>query len=82
MNLNARVDVNFARVDINFQMAILIVFVFFSNGGHLKFSTRLNFISLKPCSLILLHIKFKIHGYNGLREKSFEWTLNGLKCQG
>ena len=37
-------------------------FAIFSNGGHLEFSTRLNFIVLKPWSPIILHMKFKIHG--------------------
>ena len=37
-------------------------FAIFSNGGHLEFSTRLNFIILKLWSLIMLHMKFKIHG--------------------
>ena len=36
-------------------------FAIFSNGGHLEFSTRLNFIILKPLSLIMLHMKLKIH---------------------
>ena len=40
----------------------------FSNGGHLKLSTRLNFTFLKPWSLVVLHMKFKIHGCSGLRE--------------
>ena len=43
-------------------------FALFSNGGHLEFSTRLNFIILKPWSLIMLHMKLKIHGCSGLRE--------------
>ena len=43
-------------------------FAIFSNGGHLEFSTRLNFPSLKPWSLIMLHMKFKIDGCSGLRE--------------
>ena len=37
-------------------------FAIFSNCGHLEFSTRLNFTILKPWSLIMLHMKFKIHG--------------------
>ena len=41
-------------------------FAIFSNGGHLEFST-LNFIILKPWSLIMLHMKFKIHGCSGLK---------------
>ena len=40
----------------------------FNNGGNLEFSTRLNFTIVKPWSLIMLHMKFKIHGCNGLRE--------------
>ena len=58
MDLNARVDVNFARVD-NYSFAI------FSNSGYLEFSTRLNFTILKPWDLIMLHMKFKIHGCSG-----------------
>ena len=43
-------------------------FAIFSNGGYLEFPTRLNFTFLKPWSLIMLHMKFKIHGCSGLRE--------------
>ena len=61
----------------NFQLTIpncsrendnFISFTIFSNGGHLEFSTQLNFTTLKPWSLIMLHMKFKIHGCSGLRE--------------
>ena len=45
-----------------------ISFSIFSNGGHLEFSIRLHFIILKPWSMIMLHMKFKIHGCSGLRE--------------
>ena len=45
-----------------------IGFAIFSNGSHLEFSTQLNFTILKPWSLIMLHMKFKIRGCNGLRE--------------
>ena len=44
----------------------LTSFAIFSNGGHLEFSTKLSFTILKPCSLIMLHVKFKIHGCSGL----------------
>ena len=37
----------------------------FSNSSHFFFSTRLNFIGLKPCSLIMLHVKFENHGCSG-----------------
>ena len=63
------------------KMTIFVPF-FFSKGDHLEFSTRLKFTILKPWSLIMLHMKLKIHGCSGLRNKSFECTLNGLKCQG
>ena len=53
-------------------------FAIFSNGGHLEFSTRLNFIILKPWSLIMLHMKFMDSVVE--ENKSFEWTLSGLKC--
>ena len=43
-------------------------FAIFSNDGHLEFSTGLNFTILKPWSLVMLHMKFKIHGCSGLRE--------------
>ena len=43
-------------------------FAIFSNGDHLEFSTRLNFTILKPWSLIMLRMKFKIHGCSRLRE--------------
>ena len=39
-----------------------------SNSGHLEFSTPLNFIILKLWSLVMLYMKFKIHGCSGLRE--------------
>ena len=41
----------------------------FSIGGHLGFLTRLPFIRLKPCSLILLHVKFETHRCSGFRQK-------------
>ena len=108
MDLQVRVDVNFAMVDINFQshcdpIPLQIFFIFislstkvpliihtkfqpnipshsgekvdfngiaiFSIGRHLRFSTRLTFIGLKPCSLIMLHVKFEIHRYSGFTEK-------------
>ena len=37
-----------------------ISFAFISNGGHLEFSTRLNFIILKPWSLIMLHMNLRL----------------------
>ena len=30
----------------------------FSSSGHFLFSTKLNFDNLKPCSLVMLHVKF------------------------
>ena len=44
-------------------------FTIFSIGGHLGFSTMLTFSGLKSCSLIMLHVKFEIHGCSGFREK-------------
>ena len=109
MDLKTRIDVNFARVDVNFQTVIVTefryrfffilislstkvshiihtkfqlnipshsgekvdfhVFAIFSIVGHLGFSTRLPFTGLKPCSLILLHVKFEIHRCSGFKEK-------------
>ena len=102
MDLNARVDVNFFGVDVNFSnghchliplqiffilisinIKVLLIlhtkfqpnilsrsgengdfnsFAICSNGGHLEFSTRLNFTILKPWSLTMQHMEFKIHG--------------------
>ena len=31
-------------------------FAIFSHGSHLGISTRLNFIILKPCGLVILHV--------------------------
>ena len=45
-----------------------INFAIFSNGGHLEFSTILNFIILKLWNLIMLHMKFNIQGCSGFRE--------------
>ena len=56
---------------------ISLVLLLFSTGGHLGFSTRLNFHILKPCSLIKPHVKFENHGCSGFRELFY---LNGLKC--
>ena len=42
-------------------------FVIFSNGGHLEFSTRLNFTILKHW--VMQHMKLKIHGCSGLSKK-------------
>ena len=49
------------------ENADFISFAVFNNGGHLEFSTRLNFIILKSWSQIMLHVKFEIHGCSGLR---------------
>ena len=38
------------------------------NSGHFEFSTRLNFISLKPCNLLMLNLKFENHECIGFRE--------------
>ena len=54
-----------------------ISFAIFSNGGHLEFPTRLNFIILKSWSLIMLHMKFEIHGCSCFKSISH---LSGLKC--
>ena len=40
----------------------------FSNSGHFFFLTRLNFIILKPCSLVMLHVKLENLRCSGFRE--------------
>ena len=63
--LNAKVSL---MVHAKFQPIIpshfgeKVDFIGFAIGCHLGFSTRLNFTSLKPCSLIMQHVKFEIHG--------------------
>ena len=44
-------------------------FTIFSIGGHLELSTRLNLSILKSWSLIMLHVKFEVHGCSGLNVK-------------
>ena len=40
----------------------------FSNRGHFWFPTSLNFTILKPCSLVMLHMKSENHGCSDFRE--------------
>ena len=40
----------------------------FSNSGHIWFPSSLNFIFLKPCSLVMLHVRFENHGCSDFRE--------------
>ena len=40
----------------------------FSNSGQFLFSTRLNNVILKSCSLVMLHAKFENHRCSGFRE--------------
>ena len=40
----------------------------FSNSSNFLFLTKLNFIILKSCSLIMLHVKFENHGCTDFRE--------------
>ena len=60
--ISAKYTYPFGENDVFMSFAII------SNGGHLEFLTRLNFTILKPWNLIMLHMKFKIHGHSGLRE--------------
>ena len=46
----------------------LIGFAIFSTGSHLGFSTKRNFLILKPCSLIMPQVKFENHGCSGFSE--------------
>ena len=50
------------------ENADFIGLTIFSIGNHLEFLTRLNYTILKPWSLIILHVKFEIHGCSGLRD--------------
>ena len=43
-------------------------FAIFSISRYLEFSMRLDFNILKPWSLIMVHMKFEIHGCSGLSE--------------
>ena len=40
----------------------------FSKSGQFFSPTSLNFIILKPCSLVMLNVKFEDHGCCGFRE--------------
>ena len=40
----------------------------FSISGHFLFSTRLNSIILRPCRLVMLHVKFESYGCTGFRK--------------
>ena len=44
-------------------------FAIFSNGGHLGFLTLPKFVILKPCSLIILQVKFDKNCLSGFRKK-------------
>ena len=55
-----------------------IGFAIFSIGSHLRFSTRLNFIILKPC---ILHVKFENHGCSGFRECHFKASVNSASVE-
>ena len=56
----------------------IMSFAVFSMGDHLGLSFRLNFLILKPCSLVMQHVKFENHGCSGFRELAI---LNRLKSQ-
>ena len=45
-----------------------ISFAIFSIGSHLGFSTKRNFIILKPYGLVMLHVKLENPECNGFRE--------------
>ena len=49
----------------------IVIFAIFSNGGHLGYSTRLNFIILRPWSQVMLHIKFEKCRCNSFIEKRY-----------
>ena len=40
----------------------------FSNSCHIGLPSSLNFIFVKPCSLVMLHVKFENNGCSGFRE--------------
>ena len=40
----------------------------FSNSGQIWFPSSLNFIFLKPCSLVMLHVKVENPGCIGFKE--------------
>ena len=49
-------------------------FAIVSIRGDLGFSTRQDFTSLKPCSLIMLHVKSEHMGAVVLENKPFKWS--------
>ena len=46
-----------------------VIFAIFSNGGHLGYSTWPNFIFLRPCWQVMLHVKFENCRCNSFIEK-------------
>ena len=46
-----------------------VIFAIFSNGGHLGYSTRPNFIILRPWWQVMLHVKFENCRCNSFIEK-------------
>ena len=45
-----------------------VIFAIFSNGGHLGYSTRPNFIILRPWWQVMLHVKFVNYRCNNFIE--------------
>ena len=52
-------------------------FWIFSNGGHLWYSTQLNFTISRPCSQVMPHVKFENCRSSGFIE--YVWRF-GFKC--
>ena len=46
-----------------------VIFAIFSNGGHLGYSTRPNFINRTPWCQVMLHVKFENLRCNSFIEK-------------
>ena len=50
-----------------------ISFANFRISGYLRFLTWLNFIGLKPCCLVMLHVKFENQGEVISENQSSAW---------
>lgn len=51
---------------------ILFILASFSNSGRLGYSTYSNFVTLRPWSQVILHVKFENYGYSGLIGEDYE----------
>ena len=57
------------------ERVCFVGFAIFSYGGQLGLLIGLHLTVLKPCSLVMLHVKFENHGVAVSKTESLEVTL-------